>query len=336
MTVTVVGAGVAGLVCAIKLAVRGHQVEVIEQSQRIDQNACSWFAGGMLAPWCESENAEPEVVDLGLPAIEWWDRQFAGVTRRGTLVVSQARDRADLERFSRRAKGHSRLNGDQIAELEPDLADRFDQALFFAEEAHLKPRDALAALQKRLAELGVPIRYDTRLPLAGEGSGPVVDCRGLSARDRLTDLRGVRGEMLLLRSPEIRLSRTVRLLHPRFPVYIVPHGDGLFMVGATMIESDSAAPISVRSIMELLGAAIALHPAFGEAEIVETGVGVRPAFADNFPDVRRDGDTVWVNGLYRHGYLLAPAMADRAADMIAAMNDKKETSDADIRQRADA
>jgi glycine oxidase len=336
MTVTVVGAGVAGLICAIKLAVRGHQVEVIEQSVRIDQNACSWFAGGMLAPWCEAESAEPEVVELGLPAIDWWDRQFSGVTRRGTLVVSQARDRSDLERFSRRTRGHSQVGSDRIAELEPDLAGRFDQALFFANEAHLNPRDALAALQNRLNELGVPIRYNSPLPPASERIGPVVDCRGLSARDRLTDLRGVRGEMLLLRSHELRLSRTVRMLHPRFPVYIVPHGNGLYMVGATMIESDSAAPISVRSIMELLGAAIALHPAFGEAEILETGVGVRPAFEDNFPDVRRDGDTVYVNGLYRHGYLLAPAMADRAADMIATMTQEKETSDADIRERTSA
>jgi glycine oxidase len=336
VTVTVVGAGVAGLVCAIKLAVRGHQVEVIEQSERIDQNACSWFAGGMLAPWCEVESAEPEVVELALPAIDWWDRQFSGVTRRGTLVVSQKRDQSDLDRFARRTNGHSQIGGDQISELEPDLAGRFERALYFAKEAHLNPRDALAALQNRLQDLGVPIRYNTPLPATGECPGPVVDCRGLAARDRLPDLRGIRGEMLLLRSHEVRISRTLRMLHPRFPVYIVPHGNGLYMVGATMIESDSDAPISVRSTMELLGAAIALHPAFGEAEIVETGVGVRPAFADNFPDVRRQDNTVFVNGLYRHGYLLAPAMADRAADMIAAMTQEKETSDADIRERADA
>jgi len=126
----------------------------------------------------------------------------------------------------------------------------------------------------------------------------------------------VRGEMLIVRTAEISLARPVRLLHPRIPIYVVPRSENLFMVGATMIESDATGPITVRSTMELLSAAYALHPAFGEAELVETGVGVRPAFADNLPRVERDGRRIRINGLYRHGFLLAPAMAGRAADII--------------------
>src|SRR3546814_11460116 len=53
-----------------------------------------------------------------------------------------------------------------------------------------------------------------------------VDCRGLAARDRLAELRGVRGEMLVLRSREVTLTRSVRLLDPRIPVYLVPRGEG--------------------------------------------------------------------------------------------------------------
>ena len=40
------------------------------------------------------------------------------------------------------------------------------------------------------------------------------------------------------------------------------------MIGATVIESEETGPISVRSALELLSAAYALDPAFGEAEIV--------------------------------------------------------------------
>src|SRR3546814_6688322 len=76
-----------------------------------------------------------------------------------------------------------------------------------------------------------------------------VDCRGLAARDRLAELRGVRGEMLVLRSREVTLTRPVRLLHPRIPVYLVPRGEGRTMVGATMIESASRSPVSARSLM---------------------------------------------------------------------------------------
>jgi glycine oxidase len=154
------------------------------------------------------------------------------------------------------------------------------------------------------------------LPASGESEGEnvVVDCRGWSARDALTDLRGVRGEMLLVRTGEVRLSRPVRLLHPRIPLYVVPRADGVFMIGATMIESAENAGMSVRSAIELLSAAFTLHPAFGEAEILEMSASVRPAYPDNEPRlVERDG-RIFLNGAYRHGYLLAPNLAVQAAD----------------------
>ena len=144
----------------------------------------------------------------------------------------------------------------------------------------------------------------------------VVDCRGLAARDVLPDLRGVRGEMVVIRSREVSLSRPVRLLHPRIPLYIVPRGEGVFMIGATTIESETRGGVSVRSTVELLNAAYALHPAFGEAEILELGADLRPAFPDNLPAVRRGPHGLLVNGLYRHGFLLAPAMARQAADLV--------------------
>jgi glycine oxidase len=143
-----------------------------------------------------------------------------------------------------------------------------------------------------------------------------IDCRGLSASDAMQDLRGVKGEMLVIQSADIRLSRPVRLLHPRIPIYLVPRGDGVFMLGATQIESGNRQAASVRSVLELLSAAYALHPAFGEAEILEIGVDARPAFPDNLPRIRRRGDRLYVNGLFRHGFLLAPAMARMTADYL--------------------
>jgi hypothetical protein len=145
---------------------------------------------------------------------------------------------------------------------------------------------------------------------------PIVDCTGFAARRALGNLRGVKGEMLVLRSHEISLSRPVRVLHPRIPVYIVPRGNGEFMVGATMTESDDSSRITARSIHELLSAAYSLHPAFADAEILEIGTQVRPAFADNLPRLHRIADRLYVNGLYRHGFLLAPALARRVAERV--------------------
>ena len=306
--VRILGAGVMGLVMASELTERGHQVELVDPQDGPGPHGCSWWAGGMLAPHCEGESAEPTVERHGLAAIDWWDRHTGLIQRKGTLVLAQPRDQAELQRFARRSRGHQTLDGAGIAALEPDLAGRFNAGLFYEGEAHLDPRAALAELRRRLADKGVPIRRSA----PDHPADLLIDARGLAARDVLHDLRGVRGEMLVLRCPEITLSRPVRLLHPRIPLYIVPRGDGVFMLGATMIESDRRGIVTVRSLLELLTAAYTVHPAFGEAEVLETGADARPAFPDNLPRLRRQGKVLLANGLYRHGFLLSPAVASMA------------------------
>ncbi|MER9580895.1 glycine oxidase ThiO [Mesorhizobium sp. M0276] len=333
MRVLVKGAGVAGLTAAFELATRGATVTVAEITHTLGGNA-SWFAGGMLAPWCERESAEQPVLDLGRDAADWWDAVLPGhVTRAGTLVVAAPRDAGELDRFASRTSGHRRVNEDEIVLLEPDLAGRFRRGLLFPDEAHLDPRQAMAALHDRLAAMGVEFHFCADVRRAS-GFDRQIDCTGMAAaNDRL---RGVRGEMLILRTPDISLSRPVRLLHPRFPLYAVPRTDHRFMIGATMIESRSTGPVTARSMMELLGAAYALHPAFGEAEIVETGVGVRPAFPDNLPRVETNGGIIAINGLYRHGFLLAPAMARQAADLVFSQDRTKELAHETDGQRRSA
>lgn len=312
MKVLIRGAGVAGLTLAHELATRGADVTVVEKRMAIAGNA-SWQAGGMLAPWCERESAEETVLTLGRGSADWWDAALPDhVLRNGTLMLAPARDTGELDRFGRRTSGFTQLGSGEIAALEPALAGRFGRGLFFAEEAHLDPRKALLALRDKLLGMGARLEFGWRAVSAT--SEIEVDCTGIA--DRRPELRGVRGEMLILQTREISLARPVRLLHPRIPVYVVPRSENLFMVGATMIECDAAGPITARSTMELLSAAYALHPAFGEAELVEASVGVRPAFADNLPRVEREGKNIRINGLYRHGFLLAPAMARQAADII--------------------
>lgn len=323
MQVTVMGAGVAGLTCAVELAERGVDVEVVDRAEKLGAAACSWYAGGMLAPWCELESAEPLIAKLGAESLSWWrERLPKAAVFNGSLVVAHGRDSGELTQFSRRTEQFEWVEGEAIGSLEPDLAGRFNKALFFKDEGHLDPRATLEALVRRLEELKVPVRFGVALAVAPACWGTpssarqIVDCTGLAARAALADLRGVKGEMLLLKLRDVCLSRPVRVLHPRMPLYIVPRGDGVFMVGATMIESDQPTRITARSMLELLSAAYALHPAFGEAEIVEIGTGVRPAFPDNLPRVYWHNDTLHVNGLFRHGFLLAPALARRVAGIL--------------------
>lgn len=319
---SVIGAGVAGLAVATELAARGAQVQVFDPAGPPGPHGCSWWAGGMLAPWCEYENAEEPVLRFGQEAIAWWSARTE-VTMAGTLVVASKRDLPDLRRFARRTEGFAEVARDQIAALEPELHG-FGQGLFFQDEAHLDPRRALQDLYGALQAKGVTF-HQTPAP---DGLANAIDCRGLYARDALPDLRGVKGEMLVIRAPDVAITRPVRLLHPRIPLYIVPRGDGIYMLGATMIESEDSNRITARSMLELLSAAYALNPAFGEAEVLEIGVDLRPAFADNLPRIRRHGQTIYANGLYRHGYLLAPALARSVAE-LALNNTQSEMVDED-------
>lgn len=316
MRVTVVGAGVAGLVAAVELAERGHEVEVLERSPRLGIDACAWSAGGMIAPWCEAEAGEEEVAEKGPEALRWWPRQIAEAKIEGTLVVASRRDQAELARFARLTERFEYADAARIAELEPDLAGRFDRGLFFPEEGHVDPRAALPALLRRLEALGGIARFGVEADPATVEGDAVLDCRGLGARSAVPELRGVRGEMILLRTEEISLKRPIRMLHPRIALYVVPREDHVFMVGATSIESGSRARISARSAVELLNGAYALHPAFGEAEIVEMCADARPAFPDNLPRLTRAGRVLRLNGFYRNGFLLTPALAREAAEAL--------------------
>ena len=320
MKITIIGAGVAGLTAAMTVADRAAgqsvTITILEKSHDLGTESCSRYAGGMLAPWCERENAEEPVLVLGQEALPFWSR-WVETTQRGTLVVAPARDGAELDRFARRTSGFDIVEGTDIQGLEPDLPDSFRRGLFFAHEGHLNPRAALQSLAGHLRDRGVECRFGvTADPEKILDSDWVIDCRGLAARDRLPTLRPVKGEMLVIHCPDVTLTRPVRLLHPRIPLYIVPRGDGVYMLGATMIESDDRGRISARSMVEMLNAAYAINPAFAEAEILEIGCDARPAFPNNLPQVTRTGQIIAINGLYRHGFLLSPAMARQAADII--------------------
>lgn len=316
MHVRIVGAGVAGLTAAYEFARRGAVVEIIEREEAPGRG-CSWYAGGMIAPWCELELAEPLVTRLGMEALAYWTRTVPVAQTRGSLVVATPRDRAELALFARRTQEFEEIGGNRLAELEPDLAGRFSRALYFPREAHLDPRVALDVLARRLAAMAnVRLRFGLDAADAEGEADWTIDCRGFAARDNLSGLRGVKGEMLILDAQDLSFSRPIRLLHPRHPVYVVPRDEKRYMIGATQIENEERARVTARSIVELANSAYAIHPAFAEAEIVEVGSDVRPAFHDNLPRIVVRDRVIFINGLFRHGFLLAPSLARRAADFV--------------------
>ena len=308
-TITVVGGGIFGLWQAYTLARAGHDVHLIDQSSEPFARASSRWAGAMIAPECEAEGAPEIIRELGRDALRSWRDEYPGTISNGSLVVAHAREAGDLVRFAKMTEGHAAVGADRIGELEPVLAGRFERGLYFEGEAHLDARKALGWLLDQIRSHGGEVQFGT--PWNGRADGIVVDCRGIGAQGDLKALRGVRGERVLIETRDVTLSRPVRLLHPRQPIYIVPQGDGRFVVGASVIEREDDGPMTLKSALDLLGSAYALHPAFGEASVLEMGAGVRPAFPDNIPRilVEDGGSVIRVNGAYRHGFLLAPVLA---------------------------
>jgi glycine oxidase len=318
--IAVIGAGVMGLVAAYGLARVGHSVRVYDPHGFWARNA-SAVAGGMLAPYAEIEHLDARWVEAGFAGIEFW-RSFAdgadiGFGQAGSLLIAHEPDGYILARF-REHLGRAAPEAGAMrcaAEVEPALGRKFEQGLYIEGEGHVHPAKAMAVLAERLRELGVECREEAAEPqgLAGVFDF-VIDCRGMGAGDG--DIRGVKGELAVVRNPEFTLSRPVRLMHPRYPLYIVPRADHVFMIGATQIES-TGERVALRSAMELLSALYSLHPSFGEAEILGIESGVRPSYADNLPRVKVHGNVVRCNGLFRHGYLLSPVMAEIVAAHVA-------------------
>ncbi|WP_316238373.1 FAD-dependent oxidoreductase [Bradyrhizobium sp. SZCCHNR1015] len=314
--VSIIGAGIAGAWQALLLARAGREVTLHERSDSDLMLSTSHWAGGMLAPYCESEVAEPIISRLGLAALDIWRRELPDTPFNGSLVIAHARDRADYDRFARRTSGYQRLDAQQLSALEPSLEGRFREGLFYPTEGHVEPRRVLPKLHQRIVEAGGRVLFNSDVT-ADDLDGLVIDCRGLEARDAEPELRGVKGEMILIETAEVQLARPVRLMHPRFPLYLIPREDNLFMLGATSLEAEDTG-VSLRSALELLGAAYSVHPAFGEARILEFGSGLRPAYPDNLPRITIKGEReIRVNGLYRHGFLIAPALAQATLNYLA-------------------
>lgn len=331
----VLGAGLMGRLVSCGLAERGLRVAVHEAGGPDATDAAAHIAAAMLAPLAESAITEDNVVRMGRHALARWPQLITTLDapvflqQQGTVILWHRQDAPEAERLARlfnaaaaRIEGLSApvaCDGDALRDLEPALGRRFTQGLYLPQEGQLDNRMLLEALGRRMTALGIELHWhEARAPHDFPPDTALVDCRGLGARDDWPGLRGVRGEVVRLHAPGIGLSRPTRLVHPRYPIYIAPKPGDVYVIGATEIESDDRSPPSARSILELLSAAYSVHPGFGEARVLEIGAQCRPTLPDNLPALRRLGPRRWqVNGLYRHGFLIAPAVLDALLECLA-------------------
>ncbi|WP_394789915.1 FAD-dependent oxidoreductase [Rhodoferax sp.] len=336
LSTTVLGAGLMGRLLALALARAGHAVQLFEAGGPDGHGAAAHVAAAMLAPLAESAITETSVVQMGQYSLQRWPQLLAQLEapvffqQNGTLILWHRQDAPEAARFGQQLAVTRRqlpslpapqaLDAAAIATLEPAIDHRFANGLYLPGEGQLDNRQLLDALLQQLQSSGVALHWHSPRELTdcrSNDDGWVFDCRGLGARGPWPALRAVRGEVLRLHAPGVTLNRPVRLVHPRYPLYIAPKPDNIFVVGATEIESDDMSPISVRSSLELLSAAYSVHSGFGEARILQASTQCRPTLPNNLPAIRQLAPRVLqLNGLYRHGFLIAPAMLDAALEYM--------------------
>lgn len=338
MNIAIVGAGLVGRLLAWQLLEAGHQVALFDKDSGQAEHSAARVAAAMLAPLSEVIDAEPVVYEKGLVGIAVWQDWIPALEKstginldlrtHGSVVLAHRNDMGDYNHFLHRLRQDKTINQQAVTELnkaqlqdyEPELAAHFDRACFLAEEGCLDNRTLLKALALRIEQLGgLWHTQSLHYPLLEEnfqGYDHVIDSRGFGAAGDMQGLRGVRGEVIRVHAPEVNISRPVRLMHPRYKLYISPRPSHVYVIGATQIESEDEGNITVRSSLELLSALYAVHTGFAEARIIEQVARCRPAFSDNLPHIHRQSKVLEVNGLFRHGYLLAPAVVGQALTML--------------------
>lgn len=346
MRIGIAGAGLAGRLCAFFLSQKGHEVTVFDKATSpTDPVAAGFTAAGMLSHVAELESGDENIYHLGVRSLTLWKeivpqlQEPVELHYNGSLLLAHRGDEGAAARLvsllalkAPADQQPEQLNIEQLRLAEPSI-NGVAHAWSLKNEGHIHTRQAMSALyascpdthwhwQTSVIKL-TPYTIHTK---EGESIFDwVIDTRGLGAREvrfpnthtlSCQNVRGVRGEVIWLQAPEVNLSRPIRLLHPRYRVYIVPRKPDIIFIGASEIESEDNSPISVRTTVELLTAAHSVLPELAEARIIHTETNLRPALLDNFPRIESEAGLTRINGLFRHGWLIAPAMVEKALQEI--------------------
>lgn len=338
MNILIIGSGLIGRLTAWRLLAAGHKVTILSSDDKTGTDSAGFVAASMIAPFTEAVSDERALRDSGLQSLSIWQRWLAELSRSvyfphcGTMVVAHAGDKAEFQRYQRRA-AHVLDDGDfqlmNPADLQlksPALAVNFSEALWFENEACLDNRQLFQILAELLQQQAdwqqiEQIEHVNEQTLdqlcrqiLGQGFSRfelAIDCRGNGSQPDMPDLRSVRGEVVRVQAPEVSIQHCVRLLHPRYPLYLAPRPNHEYVIGATVIESADRSPVSVRSAMELLSALYTIDKGFAEARVLEMRAHCRPALPDHLPVLRQQSWGFQLNGFYRHGYLLGPVIIEQ-------------------------
>ena len=353
--VLIIGAGTVGLSVGWQLLRRGREVVIFERGKA--GRGTTWLSAGMLAPDTEIGFEELEFYRLNRESARRWP-EFAETLEsasgmdvdfrtEGTLIVADDRDAAEALRrkydFMRDTGLDVKwLSGAEALELEPFVAPRLAAAVYSPRDYQVDNRLLVDALKAAfLAEGGVlnedaPVREvepDEESPAIVLENGNRVAAstvvvaagvwsRGIEGLGEKPPVRPVKGQMVELSiEPPFGIMHVVR--GPK--AYIVPKSSGRLLVGATSEEMGFDERVTAGGLYSLLEGAWEVVPGIYDLPVRDMWAGLRPASRDHLPILGRAGEPgiVMATGLYRHGILLTPVVAEEIARLI----DEGEPSD---------
>lgn len=336
--VTIVGAGLIGRILALLWlrSIPNIQLTLIDKAQSLSEHSgCGYASAGMVAPFSEIDLTSPELSLLGQQSLLLWPKILALLPsntifqQSGTLIIVHPNDVDNFCRLQKQIEEHfctehySVVTKSNLAILEPELTgEKFYQNIvhlpleanihvpnFYQATTHyFEQHENVNYISKNIA--------DIKKEVAIVESDYIFDTRGLGAKSIFHELHGIRGESIVVHAPNVQLRHMLRLIHPRYPIYIVPRGQQHYYIGATVIQGEDNSPISIKSILELTSALYTIHPGFYEARIVKTITQSRPTLFSVLPQVNYKGKFIELNGFYRHGHLLGPTICQQIIEKL--------------------
>lgn len=329
MKIAIAGAGIMGRLLAFSFVNAGWHVSLYDKNTK---NNCSEIAAGLLTPISELEKNDLIIFQLGTAALtQYWPNILSQLPnpiyfqQKGSLILAHPHDKEELTQFiqtiTHKLDNHyfyQSLDQDAIKTLEPEI-EKFHCGYYFTNEGQMDNQSLLVALKEYLIAKKIAWHENVFvrdlqpntviLENHTEKFDLVVDCRGLGATT-FRDLRPIRGEIIWLHAPNITITRPIRFLHPRYSLYIAPRPNQTYLIGASEIESNDTTSISVRTLLELLTAASYIHAEFLEARVINTATQCRPVLENHLPKIKYAKGIIAINGLYKHGFLIAPTLVD--------------------------
>ncbi len=293
----VVGAGVVGLTCAVRLAELGHRVDVLARDLPLETTsvvaAALWypykaFPQDRVTAWAATSYAA--FVDLA-------DREGTGVQ---LLAGTEVLTRPTPDPWWSEAVP-------DLTHVRPPVG--YEDAWSFTAPVVDMPT-YLTWLRGRLIELGGTLTRMS-LPALPRTEDVVVNCAGLGSRRLAGDdtLTPVRGQVALVAGVE--LDRW--WLDAAGPTYVVPRARHV-VVGGTDESGDWSRTVSPDTATAILERATRLVPELAGGRVVGHRVGLRPVR----PAVRLEveGGTVHCYGHGGAGVTLSWGCADEVVELI--------------------